>query len=59
MDAANAFLSRFTERDNGKFAKAPRRADSLHRPMHIEPNRLRDVFCYRDERVAGPHLAFS
>ena len=40
----------FTERYNAKFAKAPRRADNLHRPMNIEPDRLRDVFCFRDER---------
>lgn len=27
--------------------------------MSIEPDRLRDVFCYNDERVVGPQLAFS
>lgn len=59
MEAANAFLLGFTERYNAKFAKAPRRADNLHRPMNIEPDLLRDVFCYRDERVVGPQLAFS
>ncbi|MEP1521702.1 ISNCY family transposase [Ascidiaceihabitans sp.] len=59
MDAANAFLPDFTERYNAKFAKAPRRVDNLHRPMNIEPNCLRDVFCFRDERLAGKQLAFS
>ena len=59
MEAANAFLLGFTKRYNAKFAKAPRRADNLHRPMNIEPDLLRDVFCYRDERVVGPQLAFS
>lgn len=59
MEAANALLLGFTERYNAKFAKAPRRADNLHRPMNIEPDLLRDVFCYRDERVVGPQLAFS
>jgi hypothetical protein len=38
---------------------APRRADNLYRPMNIEPNRLRDNFCFRDERLVGSQLAFS
>ena len=59
MDAANAFLPGFTERYNAKFAKIPRRADNLHRPMNIEPDRLRDVFCFQDERLVGSQLAFS
>lgn len=59
MDAANDFLPGFAERCNARFAKAPRRADNLHRPMNIEPNRLRDVFCFRDERLVGAQLAFS
>ena len=59
MDAANAFLPGFTDRYNAKFAKAPRRSDNLHRPMNIEPDRLRDVFCFQDERLVGKQLAFS
>jgi len=59
MEAANAFLPSFTKRYNAKFAKAPRRADNLHRPMNIEPDRLRDVFCFQDERLVGSQLAFS
>jgi len=39
MDAANAFLPGFADRYNYKFAKVPRRADNLHRPMNIEPDR--------------------
>ena len=59
MNAANAFLPSFTERYNAKFAKVPRRADNLHRPMNIEPDRLRDVFCFRDEHLVSKQLAFS
>ena len=59
MDAANAFLPSFTESYNTKFAKVPRRADNLHRPMNIEPDRLRDVFALQDERLVGAQLAFS
>jgi hypothetical protein len=59
MDAANVFLPSFTDRYNVKFAKVPRRADNLHRPMNIEPDRLRDVFALQDERLVGAQLAFS
>lgn len=59
MEAANAFLPAFTEHYNAKFAKAPCRANNLHRSMNIEPDRLRDVFCFRDERLVGAQLAFS
>ena len=50
MEAANAFLPGFMERYNAKFAKAPRRPDNLHRALNVEPDRLRDVLCLRDER---------
>ena len=59
MDAANVFLPSFTDRYNVKFAKVPRRADNLHRPMNIEPDQLRDVFALQDERLVGAQLAFS
>jgi len=58
-EAANAFLHGLTDRYNTKFAKVPRRADNLHRPMNIEPNRLRDVFAFQDQRLVGAQLAFS
>jgi hypothetical protein len=59
MEAANTFLPGFVARYNAQFAKIPRRPDNLHRPMNIEPDRLRDVFCLRDERYVGTQLAFS
>ena len=59
IDAANAFLPGFTERFNVKFAKVPRRSDNLHRPINIEPDRLRDVFCFRDQRYVSKQLTFS
>ncbi|MFT6273545.1 MAG: hypothetical protein ACJA0F_002400, partial [Dinoroseobacter sp.] len=59
MTAANAFLPGFVERYNAKFAKAPRRPDNLHRPMNVEPDRLRDVLCYRDERAVSAQLSLS
>ena len=59
IEAANAFLPDFTERYNAKFAKTPRRSDNLHRALNIEPDRLRDVFCFRDQRYVGKQLSFS
>jgi len=59
MEAANTFLPGFAALYNAQFAKMPRRPDNLHRPMNIEPDRLRDVFCLRDERYVGTQLAFS
>ena len=59
MAAANAFLPAFMDRYNAKFAKTPRRPDNLHRPLNTEPDRLRDILCWRDERYVGNQLAFS
>lgn len=59
MDAANALLPAFMDRYNAKFAKTPRRPDNLHRALNVEPDRLRDVLCLRDERYVGRQLAFS
>jgi len=59
MEAGNAFLPGFIERYNIKFAKAPRRADNVHRALNVEPDRLREILCYRDERYVGNQLAFS
>lgn len=59
MDAGNAFLPGFIERYNAKFAKTAHRSDNLHRTLNIEPDRLRDILCLRDERYVGKQLAFS
>ena len=59
MEAGNAFLPGFMERYNARFAKAPRRPDNLHRTLNVEPDRLSDILCFRDERYVGNQLAFS
>jgi len=56
MDAANAFVPGFTERYNSKFAKPPRRDNDLHRALNVEPERLRDILCWRDERYVDRNL---
>ena len=50
MEDGNAFLPGFTERFNAKFAKAPAKPNDLHRALNIEPDRLSEVFCLRDQR---------
>ena len=59
MEAGNAFLPGFVDRYNARFAKMPRRPDDLHRALNVEPDRLRDILCYRDERYVSNQLAFS
>ncbi|MEZ5768123.1 MAG: ISNCY family transposase [Paracoccaceae bacterium] len=56
MEAANAFLPDFMARHNARFAKAPRRPDNLHRALNVEPDRLRDILCLRDERYVDRNL---
>ena len=50
MEDGNAFLEGFIERYNAKFAKAPAKPNNLHRALNIEPHRLSEVFCLRDQR---------
>jgi hypothetical protein len=59
IEAANAFLPGFMTRFNAKFAKSPRRADNLHRTLNVEPDRLRNILCWRDKRYVGRQLSFS
>ncbi len=56
MEAGNAFLPDFIERFNAKFAKIPARDDNLHRALNVEPDRLREIFCLRDQRYVGKNL---
>lgn len=59
MEDGNAYLDGFVERFNTKFAKAPAKTDNLHRAMNIEPDSLREVFCFQDQRYVGQQLTFS
>ena len=56
MHAGNAFLPAFMARYNARFAKAPRRPDNLHRALNVEPDRLRDILCLRDEQHVDGNL---
>lgn len=59
IEDGNAFLPGFMEAFNAKFAKPPARSDNLHRPMNIEPDRLAEVFCWRDTRYVGKQLTLT
>ena len=59
MEAGNAFLAGFKSRFNAKFAKAPAKPDNLHRALNVEPDRLADVLCWRENRYVGKQLTFS
>lgn len=59
MEDGNAFLSRFMEGYNQRFAVAPTRSDDLHRPMYLAPDRLREILCKREQRYVGAQLTFS
>ncbi len=50
IEDGNAFLEGFVDRYNAKFAKAPAKPSNLHRALNIEPDRLSEVFCLRDQR---------
>lgn len=59
MEAGNAYLRGFKERHNAKFAKAPAKPDNLHRALNVEPDRLANVLCWRENRRVSQQLAFA
>ena len=59
MEAGNACLQGFKDRYNAKFAKAPAKPDNLHRALNVEPDRLDEVLCWRENRYVGQQLTFS
>jgi hypothetical protein len=59
MEAGNAFLPGFMEDYNRRFAVVPARADDLHRPINLAPDRLAEILCKREQRYVGAQLAFS
>jgi hypothetical protein len=43
MEEGNTFLPGFVERYNERFAITPARADDLHRPVNLTPDRLKET----------------
>lgn len=59
METANAYLQGFKDRYNARFAKTPAKPDDLHRALNVEPDRLDEVLCWRENRYVGRQLTFS
>ncbi|RBW63344.1 ISNCY family transposase [Ruegeria sp. A3M17] len=59
MKAGNAYLQGFKGRYNAKFARTPSKSYNLHRALNVEPDRLADVLCWRENRYVGKQLTFS
>ena len=59
MEEGNAFLPGFMEDYNAKFARIPARPTDLHRPLNLQPDRLREILCKREQRYVGAQLTFS
>ena len=59
MEEGNAFLPGFMERNNARFAKGPAKPDNLHRALNIEPDRLSEIFCLRDQRYVSKDLTLK
>ena len=59
MEAGNAFLPGFMAAYNARFAIKPTRAQDLHRPMNLAPDRLSEILCKREQRYGGAQLTFS
>ena len=59
MAQGNAFLPGFQERFNERFSVAAARAENMHRPLNVKPDRLRDILCHREKRYVTRQLALS
>jgi hypothetical protein len=47
MHAGNAFLPKFLERFNEKFALPPAKAENLHRRLNVQVSHLAGILCHR------------
>jgi hypothetical protein len=54
MDAGNAFLPKFMDDFNRRFAKPPRDPHDAHRP--VDEQALDDIFAWREERTMSRNL---
>jgi hypothetical protein len=59
IEAGNAFLPRFLERFNERFALVPTKPENLHRPLNVKASRLRDILCHREQRHVSEQLTIS
>jgi hypothetical protein len=50
IEAGNAFLPKFLERYNERFAVRAIRAEDLHRHLNVVAGRLNGILCHREQR---------
>ena len=56
MDTGNAFLPGFMKHYNEKFSLSAVKAEDLHRRLNVQPTRLADILCHREQRHVGQWL---
>ncbi len=59
IEDANAYLPRFVDHYNAKFAKAPYHNENRHRPLDPSLHDLNDILAIRETRYVGEQLTFS
>ena len=58
IEAANAFLPKFTADYNGRFAKPPARDQDFHRPVDLRQD-LDQILCWREQRQVSHQLVVN
>ena len=53
MTSGNAFLPGFVERFNERFSIGAAKADDLHRPLRVPPQKLNDILCHREQPTSA------
>ena len=59
IEVGNAFLPGFISRFNGRFAVRPAKTNDLHQTLRVQPARLDDVLCHREQRHVGEQLTLA
>ena len=59
IEAGNAFLPKFLQRFNERFALVAAKPENLHRPLNVKASRLNDILCHREQRHVSEQLTMS
>jgi hypothetical protein len=59
MEAGNAFLPKFLERFNERFAVPAQKPENLHRKLNVKADRLTDILCHREQRHVSAQLTLA
>jgi transposase len=58
IETGNAFLPGFVMRYNERFAVRAASSTNMHRPLLLQPQKLNDILCHREQRYVGAQLTF-